>query len=108
MSRAPGWEPDSWAYHGDDGNSFAAQNAGKVYGPPFTTGDTIGCGVNFRTGTAFFTKNGMHLGAWPSSTPPRLTPSTVSPDYRPFLNPDASLPDLGPMSLPGRSRLLVD
>jgi hypothetical protein len=62
LSRAPGWEPDSWGYHGDDGNSFASQNVGKHYGPSFTTCDTIGCGVNFRTGCAFFTKNGVNLG----------------------------------------------
>lgn len=62
MSRAPGWEPNSWGYHGDDGNVFASQNVGKTYGPPFGTGDVIGCGVNFRTGCAFYTKNGEHLG----------------------------------------------
>ncbi|ROV96824.1 hypothetical protein VMCG_07920 [Cytospora schulzeri] len=62
LNRAPGWEPESWGYHGDDGHCFASQNAGKHYGPTFTTGDVIGCGVNFRTGTAFFTKNGVHLG----------------------------------------------
>ncbi|KAI9742170.1 MAG: hypothetical protein M1818_004070 [Claussenomyces sp. TS43310] len=62
LSRPPGWEPESWAYHGDDGHSFCCQISGKHYGPPFTTGDVIGCGVNFRTGCAFFTKNGDNLG----------------------------------------------
>ncbi|KAL1864785.1 hypothetical protein VTK73DRAFT_5664 [Phialemonium thermophilum] len=62
LSRAPGWEPGSWGYHGDDGNSFASQNIGKPYGPKFGPGDTIGCLVNFRTGTALFTKNGDELG----------------------------------------------
>ncbi|CAG8954835.1 hypothetical protein HYFRA_00008520 [Hymenoscyphus fraxineus] len=62
LSRIPGWEADSWAYHGDDGNSYGCQANGKHYGPPFTAGDVIGCGVNFRTGSAFFTKNGDHLG----------------------------------------------
>lgn len=61
MNRAPGWEPESWGYHGDDGHCFASQNVGKHYGPTFSTGDVIGCGVNFRTGTAFFTKNGHYL-----------------------------------------------
>ncbi len=64
LSRLPGWEPESWAYHGDDGHSFCCQNSGKHYGPPFTAGDVIGCGVNFRTGSAFFTKNGDHLGSF--------------------------------------------
>ncbi|EHK98633.1 hypothetical protein M7I_5516 [Glarea lozoyensis 74030] len=61
LSRLPGWEPDSWAYHGDDGHSFGSQSTGKHYGPPFTATDVIGCGVNFRTGSAFFTKNGDNL-----------------------------------------------
>lgn len=65
LTRLPGWEPDSWAYHGDDGNSFCCQSSGKSYGPRFTAGDIIGCGVNFRTGSAFFTKNGVHLGMLP-------------------------------------------
>jgi hypothetical protein len=62
LARPPGWEPESWAYHGDDGNSFCCQSSGRSYGPPFGAGDVIGCGVNFRTGSAFFTKNGEHLG----------------------------------------------
>ncbi|CZR53247.1 uncharacterized protein PAC_03125 [Phialocephala subalpina] len=62
LSRLPGWEPESYAYHGDDGHSFCCQSSGKHYGPPFNAGDVIGCGVNFRTGCAFFTKNGDHLG----------------------------------------------
>jgi hypothetical protein len=66
LTRLPGWEPDSWAYHGDDGHSFCCQSSGKHYGPPFTAGDIIGCGVNFRTGSAFFTKNGDHLGLYTS------------------------------------------
>ncbi|TVY54765.1 Ran-binding protein 9 [Lachnellula cervina] len=61
LSRLPGWEPESWAYHGDDGHSYSGQNSGKHYGPPFAATDVIGCGVNFRTGSAFFTKNGDFL-----------------------------------------------
>ncbi|TVY31087.1 Ran-binding protein [Lachnellula hyalina] len=61
LSRVPGWEPESWAYHGDDGHSYGGQSSGKHYGPPFAATDVIGCGVNFRTGCAFFTKNGDFL-----------------------------------------------
>ncbi|PVH84596.1 SPRY-domain-containing protein [Cadophora sp. DSE1049] len=62
LSRLPGWEPESWAYHGDDGHSFCCNSSGKHYGPPFNAGDIIGCGINFRSNSAFFTKNGDHLG----------------------------------------------
>ena len=62
LSRLPGWEADSWAYHGDDGYSFSSTQSGKAYGPKFSSQDVIGCGLNFRTGNAFFTKNGVYLG----------------------------------------------
>jgi hypothetical protein len=62
LSRIPGWEPDSFAYHGDDGQIFSNTTSGKAYGQKFTTLDVIGCGINFRTNTAFFTKNGQMLG----------------------------------------------
>ncbi len=62
LNRLPGWEADSWAYHGDDGFSFACTASGKAYGPRYSSQDVIGCGVNFRTGNAFFTKNGVYLG----------------------------------------------
>jgi hypothetical protein len=42
--------------------TFQSTSPGKLYGPKYSSGDVIGCGVNFRTGCAFFTKNGNHLG----------------------------------------------
>ncbi|KAH0550885.1 hypothetical protein GP486_007751 [Trichoglossum hirsutum] len=62
LNRLPGWEPDSWGYHGDDGRLFCCQSSGKDYGPQFSSNDVVGCGVNFRTGCGFFTKNGTMLG----------------------------------------------
>lgn len=64
VERLPGWESESWAYHGDDGKSFFGENQGqgRSYGPMFGANDTIGCGVNFSSGCAFFTKNGVFLG----------------------------------------------
>ncbi|EJD55405.1 SPRY-domain-containing protein [Auricularia subglabra TFB-10046 SS5] len=62
LTRLPGWETESWGYHGDDGRTFADQRSGTVYGPTFTTGDRIGCGIDFAQGNAFFTKNGRFIG----------------------------------------------
>ncbi|KAK7029698.1 hypothetical protein VNI00_014396 [Paramarasmius palmivorus] len=58
----PGWEPNSWGYHGDDGRSFAEEKTGSSYGPTFGLGDVIGCGIDFSTHRAFYTKNGNLLG----------------------------------------------
>ncbi|CAK5106390.1 unnamed protein product [Meloidogyne enterolobii] len=61
LNRLPGWDPISYGYHGDDGNFFSSSGKGVEYGPTFTTGDVIGCGLNFVTRQLFFTKNGQHL-----------------------------------------------
>ena len=62
LERLPGWEADSWAYHGDDGKIFFGESSGRAYGPMFAVGDVIGCGFNFSTNQAFFTRNGQDLG----------------------------------------------
>ncbi|EDO31108.1 predicted protein [Nematostella vectensis] len=62
MNRLPGWEKNSYGYHGDDGHSFCSSGTGKPYGPTFTTGDVIGCGLNLIDNTCFYTKNGVNLG----------------------------------------------
>ncbi|KAF2006491.1 SPRY-domain-containing protein [Amniculicola lignicola CBS 123094] len=62
LNRIPGWEPESFAYHGDDGQMFNNNTQGKPFGPKFGTLDVVGCGINFRTGQAFFTRNGVMLG----------------------------------------------
>jgi len=61
LGRAPGWEPGSWGYHGDDGRTFHAQNDGKPYDKPYGSGDVVGCLVNFRLGQILFTRNGQEL-----------------------------------------------
>ncbi len=62
MNRLPGWEANSWGYHGDDGHLFSSSGTGKAYGPSFTTNDVVGCGVDFCSNSLFFTKNGVWLG----------------------------------------------
>ncbi|EFR02972.1 ran-binding protein 10 [Nannizzia gypsea CBS 118893] len=77
LERLPGWEQESWAYHGDDGKTFFGDNQsqGRSYGPTFTVNDTIGCGIVFSTGSAFFTKNGSFLGnAFRDLKPAKLYP----------------------------------
>ncbi|XP_058456696.1 ran-binding protein 9 [Malaya genurostris] len=75
MNRLPGWDKQSYGYHGDDGNSFCSSGNGQPYGPTFTTADIIGCGVNLVDNNCFYTKNGHHLGIAFRDLPPRLYPT---------------------------------
>ena len=58
----------SWSYRGDDGKFYHNSKYCKQYGPKFTTGDTIGCCLNFLNNTIFYTKNGMNLGIYYPNT----------------------------------------
>jgi len=53
----------SWGYHGDDGYAFIGNLSGLSYGQLFSEGDVVGCGVDLKERTAFFTKNGESLGS---------------------------------------------
>ncbi len=55
-------------YHDNDGKLFCCSETGEPYGPIFTTGDTIGCCLNFINNTVFYTKNGVHLGNYYTNT----------------------------------------
>ncbi|KAL1229919.1 Ran-binding protein [Trichinella pseudospiralis] len=75
LNRLPGWDKFSYGYHGDDGNSFCSSGSGSPYGPTFTTGDIIGCGVHILKRTCFYTKNGRHLGVAFTDLPSELFPT---------------------------------
>ena len=62
LNRLPGWDKGSYGYHGDDGHSFCSSGSGIAYGPTFTTGDVVGCCVNFLENTCFYTRNGHNIG----------------------------------------------
>ncbi|ATY59845.1 Ran-binding [Cordyceps militaris] len=75
-ARPVGWEPESWGYHADDGRCFAGQNVGRPFASGYSAGDVVGCGINFRNRTAFYTKNGVNLGtAFHDINKGRLYPS---------------------------------
>lgn len=63
QTRMPGWDNQSFGYHGDDGGTFHA-SGGMVerFGPCFGSGDTIGCGIDYMSRGIFFTLNGNFLG----------------------------------------------
>ncbi|KNC71352.1 hypothetical protein SARC_16111, partial [Sphaeroforma arctica JP610] len=62
LNKLPGWEKNSYGYHGDDGCIFKGSGAGQNYGPTFGNKDTVGCCYNMAEGTVFYTKNGVHQG----------------------------------------------
>lgn len=62
MRRQPGWEPNSYGYHGDDGFLYRGHGKGETFGPKYSAGDTVGAGVNYASQEFFFTKNGEVVG----------------------------------------------
>jgi hypothetical protein len=64
-SALPGWKYLSWGYHSDNGRVFEeGDHLISDVNPTARTGDVIGCGVDIRSGTAFFTRNGRRLGEY--------------------------------------------
>ncbi|GMH46073.1 hypothetical protein BSKO_14037 [Bryopsis sp. KO-2023] len=61
LQRQPGWDPNSFGYHGDDGRKYCGSGVGEDYAPTFTKGDVIGAGIHLERQEIFFTKNGKFL-----------------------------------------------
>lgn len=62
LKKLVGWEAGTIGYHGDDGFAYMGSGKGTPFGPTFTTGDIVGCGVNFAKKLIFFTTNGQYIG----------------------------------------------
>eukprot|EP01126_Amoeba_proteus_P003999 TRINITY_DN11360_c0_g1_i11.p1 TRINITY_DN11360_c0_g1~~TRINITY_DN11360_c0_g1_i11.p1 ORF type:complete len:1040 (-),score=219.24 TRINITY_DN11360_c0_g1_i11:222-3341(-) len=62
MEKHPGWGKWSYAYHGDDGKAFHNCGGGNAWGQMYSSGDVIGCGINYSTEEIFFSKNGKLVG----------------------------------------------
>jgi hypothetical protein len=75
LNRLPGWDKGSYGYHGDDGHSFCSSGSGIAYGPTFTTGDYVGCCVNFLENSCFYTRNGCNIGTSFKDIPTEIYPT---------------------------------
>ena len=68
LNRQPGWVEEGIGYHADDGRLFYESGYGKPFGPTCTTGDRMGCGIDFESEDSpdyvkvFFVKNGQQVG----------------------------------------------
>ena len=68
LDRMPGWNLNGIGYHASDGKCFHQCGQGREFGPACTTGDRMGCGIDFRSDDSsgsinvFFTKNGELVG----------------------------------------------
>ena len=72
LTSQPGWQKNSVAHHGDDGQLFQANGFGSSFGPPWNPYDVIGLGIRSASGSTscdpgtevqvYFTRNGEELG----------------------------------------------
>ncbi|KAL1196063.1 Ran-binding protein M [Cardamine amara subsp. amara] len=62
IARHPGWELNTCGYHGEDGLIYLGKRQGEPFGPTYSTGDTVGGGINYDSQEFFFTVNGTLVG----------------------------------------------
>jgi hypothetical protein len=86
--RMPGWDHNSYGYHGDDGGIFHGNGSMiQQYNRTFGVDDTIGCGIDYIQNSIFFTLNGVFLGyAFP------LLSQHRDVDLYPIIGMDTSYP----------------
>lgn len=65
LDKLVGWSEGAVGYHGDDGNLFTGNGMGRPFGPTYSKGDIVGCGIDWINGVVFFTKNGAIIGNTP-------------------------------------------
>ncbi|EQC41785.1 hypothetical protein SDRG_00648 [Saprolegnia diclina VS20] len=74
----PGWRRHSYGYHGDDGCFFHASARGEAFGPAFSSGDTVGCGlvhsVHAESHIIIYTLNGAVVGRPVECSTPTVYP----------------------------------
>ncbi|KAK7258265.1 hypothetical protein RIF29_32848 [Crotalaria pallida] len=75
MRRQPGWDPNSCGYHADDGLLYRGHGKGDPFGPTYSSGDTVGAGINYANHLFFFTKNGQLVGSVYKDMKPPLFPT---------------------------------
>ncbi|PIK50176.1 putative ran-binding protein 9 [Apostichopus japonicus] len=77
LNRLPGSDKHSYGYNADSGNicNSTGNHNGIPYGPSYTTGDVVGCGINLVDNSCFYTKNGVHLGDAFKDLPSNLYPT---------------------------------
>ncbi|KAH6558371.1 hypothetical protein KP509_1Z067400 [Ceratopteris richardii] len=88
-TRQPGWDPNTYGYHGDDGYLYYRGNGhGEPFGSTFQTGDTVGAGINYSSQEIFFTLNGKLVGSRHKDVKCPLYPSVGmhSPNERVDIN----------------------
>ena len=88
LGSMPGWNGNSFGYHGDDGGYYHRSGWALVHNLPiFNAGDCVGCGIDYCEERVFFCKNGEFLGHQQ-----KLTEHQLSQDWYPVVGLDSKCP----------------